>query len=110
MRRTQVTDQVLYWIQNFLTDREWAVHHEATMSQAYTTLYGIPQGTLLGPTLFSQYAEDVTETLERCMRHHHIHADDMQGLWLGKPAEMLQIVTQVKRDQRRQRDRPMVCL
>jgi hypothetical protein len=58
-------------------------------------LYGISQGTVLGPKLFSQYAEDVTEILERCTQHHHIYADDMQGLWHGKPVEILQIVTQV---------------
>jgi hypothetical protein len=34
--RFRVTDQALDWIQNFLTDREWVVHHEATVSQAYT--------------------------------------------------------------------------
>ena len=91
-----VTDQALDWIQKFLTDHEWAVHHETTVSQAYTMLYGVPQGTVLGPKLFSQYAEDVTEILERCMQHHHIYADDMQGLRHGKPAEILQIVTQVE--------------
>jgi Reverse transcriptase (RNA-dependent DNA polymerase) len=79
-----------------LTDRKWAVHHEATVSQAYTMLYGVPQGSVLGPKLFSQHAEDVTEILERCMQHHHIYADDMQGLRHGKPADILQIVTQVE--------------
>jgi Reverse transcriptase (RNA-dependent DNA polymerase) len=94
--RFRVTNQALDWITFFLTDREWAVHHEATVSQANTMLYGVSQGTILGPKLFSQYAEDVTEILEQCMQHYRIYADDMQGLRHGKPAEILQIVTQVE--------------
>jgi Reverse transcriptase (RNA-dependent DNA polymerase) len=94
--RFGVTNQALDRIKDCLTDREWAVHHEATVSQAYTMLYGVPQGTVLGSKLFSQYAEDVTEILERCMQYHHISADGMQGLRHGKPADILQIVTQVE--------------
>ena len=38
-----------------------------------------PQGSVLGPKVFSQYAEDVADIFRRHNIHHHLFADEMQG-------------------------------
>lgn len=53
---------------------------EGTLSNPLETTRGVPQGSILGPLLFSMYINDLPENLEHC--NIHIYADDIQ-LYLG---------------------------
>ena len=47
-----VTGKILRWIETFLTDRKQRVYVEGSLSNWEDVLSCIPQGSVLGPTLF----------------------------------------------------------
>ena len=77
-------DKVLTWIENYLLNREQRVIVQdgcslQGMSQ-YTKLQkGLPQGSVLGPILFSLFISPIGDI---CRKHnilYHGYADDMQN-------------------------------
>ena len=50
---------VLIWFKNFLTDRYQCTRINGKMSTFLAVLSGVPQGSILGPILFSIYINDI---------------------------------------------------
>ena len=68
-----ITENVLGWIESFLSNRTQAVRINETMSDTAPVTSGIPQGSVLGPLLFVIYINDLTENISSSMR---LFADD----------------------------------
>ena len=68
------------WLRSYLTDRQQFVklddHSSATMQSAS----GVPQGSVLGPLLFTAYVSPVEELIESHGISYHQFADDTQLL------------------------------
>ena len=62
------------WFRSYLTDREQTVHFKGSKSHPLTVLMGVPQGSILGPLLFSIYVN----TLPNCITDGYVdmYADD----------------------------------
>ena len=65
--------KTLKWIDSFLCDRQQRVMVNGVKSDWAPVLSGVPQGTVLGPLLFSLYINDITEDIDSELR---LFADD----------------------------------
>ena len=62
-------------LQNYLSDRHQRTLLNNVLSDQKTVPYGVPQGSILGPTLFLLYINDVVNNIENCSCY--LYADDM---------------------------------
>lgn len=66
------------WFTSYLDGRFQAVHINGTTSQESKLKYGVPQGSVLGPLIFTLYTAPVGEIIRRHGLQFHLHADDAQ--------------------------------
>ena len=69
---------VLSWLNSYLKDRTQQVIINKTTSEKKTLLYGVPQGSVLGPVLFTIYTSPLGKLLKQSSSNHHFFADDTQ--------------------------------
>jgi hypothetical protein len=67
-------DDALSWISSFLSDRRQVVKIGDALSTEVAVSHGVPQGSILGPLLFSLYVGDIVEALS--FAHPVLYADD----------------------------------
>lgn len=72
------------FIYNYLCDRSQKVTVDSEESTTLPVYYGVPQGSILGPLLFSIYISDFHQSLNMCNIHHY--ADDSQ-VYLSFPIQ-----------------------
>lgn len=69
---------VLEWFRSYLTDRRFVVnigHHSSSEIQLRS---GVPQGSILGPALFSLYLLPLGSIFSKYGVSFHLYADDTQ--------------------------------
>ena len=73
-----VEKTALKWFESFLTGRKSQVNIENCLSSFVDVKYGVPQGSVMGPVLFSLYVQELHKIVERYNFNMHIFADDVQ--------------------------------
>jgi len=71
-------DTVLAWIASYLCSRTFSVSTNGSVSDASPVLYGVPQGSVLGPLLFLLYTTPLSHLVRTSDVNHHLFADDTQ--------------------------------
>ena len=69
---------VLQWVRSYLTGRSQLVKIDGELSTPQLLLCGVPQGSVLGPLLFTMYTTPLSSIITSFGLKHHLYADDTQ--------------------------------
>ena len=69
---------LLSWFRSYLTGRSQSVVASGRYSTRHQLTCGVPQGSVLGPLLFTLYTQPLAEVIERHGIAHHRYSDDCQ--------------------------------
>jgi hypothetical protein len=75
-RRFACQDAVKDWFHSYLAGRT-QVYHVGNSSTSMGLVCGVPQGSIIGPSQFTAYVEDIEDIIHMS---HHLYADDTQML------------------------------
>ena len=74
-----ISGLALKWFTSYLTIRNMSIMIDKSYSPLSPLNHGIPQGSVLGPSLFSIYIRPIADLIKKFPNiHYHIFADDIQ--------------------------------
>ena len=73
-----VSGKVYKWFSSYLSDRKQSVLIHGMQSKLMELIYGVPQGSVLGPILFIIYMGPLGRLLKSLGVNYHFYADDSQ--------------------------------
>lgn len=97
LKKLNFSDSTLTWIYSYLTDRTQTVKDRVadTSSVSSYIRQGVPQGSVLGPLLFTLYLSDFRHVLRHS--NYNFYADDLQ-IYLHREPHRLQEAIQCVND------------
>lgn len=84
-REFGVSGKLLNWLRNYLHDRSQFTVVNGTKSESLPVSYGIPQGSVLGPTLFTLFTNDLPSSVKS--GQVYMYADDTTVYCISKDAD-----------------------
>ena len=69
---------VLSWFKSYLAERTQSVVIDGVVSVPSALEYGVPQGSVLGPVLFTMYTFTLSDAIKSHGISYHLYADDCQ--------------------------------
>ena len=77
LRTYGLTENSIAWMRSYLGHRKHTVRANGVISKETTVSYGVPQGSILGPSLFIIYVNDLLYTMRECCDANiEMYADD----------------------------------
>ncbi len=80
-----ISGYVLNWFSSYLSGRTQRVLMKGALSDKFVVNCGVPQGSCLGPLLFSIYSSKLFDIVEQHLPNTHCYADDTQLYISFKP-------------------------
>ena len=72
----QILGSALVWLKSYLSDRTQSEQIENSRSFPIALNFGVQQGSVLGPILFSLYTSPLGDIVRQYQPAHHFYADD----------------------------------
>jgi hypothetical protein len=82
-----ITDSALKLISSYLHDRTQSVNINSSITTPSSMPTGVPQGSVLGPLLFSLYTSPISQLFSNSPVSHHLYADDTQAYVSFSPSD-----------------------
>ena len=73
-----ISGTALEWFKSYLSNLHQAVVIKAEKSSDHLLKYGVPQGSVLGPVLFTLYTQPLVQEILKFNLKYHFYADDTQ--------------------------------
>ena len=73
-----VRGSVLYWFASYFSERFQSVIADGVVSASHPFVYGVPQGSILGPVLFTLYSQPLSDVISDHDRDYHKYAGDTE--------------------------------
>lgn len=73
-----IEGDALSWLISYLSDRSQRISINGGTSRKFPIVYGVPQGSCLGPLLFTVYTRKLFQVVKKHLPKIHCYADDTQ--------------------------------
>ena len=91
-----VRDAVLEWFASYLSDRCQSVIVDGIVSAPSSLVYGVLQGSVLGPVLFTLYSQPLSYVISAHGCDFHKYTDDTELLQSAPPDEFRSVQTDIQ--------------
>ena len=97
LQQLGIRGTMLHWFSTYLVGRLQRIKVNGVTSQPKLLDCGVPQGSVLGPILFTIYTASLGQLLRQLDVQYHFYADDSQLWVIFKPPELDTAIGQMEK-------------